>query len=216
MTEVQGRRFLRWIGDRSAALCKRWDWMVAFTGLLIIVGLLQSCILYKTDETLREQQRAWLAPRRLAPPENFLNKKNQYTEVEFQYENVGGGPALGVSVEYGRDIVTLNEFRDQTVIANKVRGLLKGRECDSIVPERNGPAIFPKAQNFLVIGFPTELVQKINAESHYAIVVACLAYRSVGGVHRSRFCHILEPKVRPADQPNKWRSTLCSIHNDAD
>jgi hypothetical protein len=48
--------------------------------------------LEKTDQTLRLQSRAWIAPRGLVAPQNFKAAIDKYTEVTLRLENVGKEP----------------------------------------------------------------------------------------------------------------------------
>jgi hypothetical protein len=68
--------------------------LAAFTGVLIIVGVLQKWTLDKTNEISRSEQRAWIAPRgaEISAPIALGGT------VEFQviYENTGKEPAFDV------------------------------------------------------------------------------------------------------------------------
>jgi hypothetical protein len=47
-----------------------------------------------TDQTLKLEQRAWLAPDPTIPPANFIQKIAADTELAVQFVNVGKEPAL--------------------------------------------------------------------------------------------------------------------------
>jgi hypothetical protein len=53
------------------------DAVAVFTAILVIVAWLQWLTLEKTDQTLKLQQRAWIAPGRLIAPQNFIEQKKK-------------------------------------------------------------------------------------------------------------------------------------------
>ncbi len=184
-----------------------------FTLALVFVGGFQARILYVTNETLSLQQRAWLAPRELAVPENFINQTNAYTEVPLRYENLGREPATRINIVVGPSTIKLADFRNEQVMAATIRSAL-GDRCEPARPDPNGIAVFPGSSAGVVIGFDSQLVERINTRKYYALVVGCLAYETLKEPHLSKFCVILEP-VKEAT-PRDWRTSFCTIHNDAD
>lgn len=179
----------------------------------VVVLALQLWVLRATDATINLQQRAWLAPHGLAVPANFRSRTNAYTEVQFSYENVGKEPATKTAIELFPGTITLEEYRNKQSTAGVVRALMNGVSCDSVQPDPNGAAIYPDQKPGYVIGFAQPLVEQVNGANHYALVVGCLVYETLGDTHRSKFCGILEP----VDVARiEWRSDYCLTYNDAD
>jgi hypothetical protein len=61
------------------------DKATQFTAILAVVGVLQWQTLEKTDQTLKLQSRAWIAPRGLVAAENFKSTIDKYTEVTLRH-----------------------------------------------------------------------------------------------------------------------------------
>ena len=213
---ISGGSKIKTESERTEAEDKgsKWNfWLVAFTGLLTLSSGLLVVVGYKTNETLKLQQRAWLAPRELYVPENFITPTNNaYTEVTLRYENVGREPATRINIVIDPSTIKVDDFRNEQVMAATIRSVL-GDRCESVLPDPNGIAVFPGSSLGAVIGFDSELVEKINSRKYYALVVGCLVYQTLKDSHRSKFCVILEP-VKEAS-PRDWRTTFCTIHNDA-
>src|SRR5262245_48154087 len=113
-----------------------------FTGLLVVVAGLQWQTLEKTDQTMRLQQRAWIAPGRLVAPQNFMDQKEEAAAIGLNFQNVGKEPAIKMNETIRVDIVEASKWGDDAFIDIKVRELL-GRRCESFDPLADGRAIFP-------------------------------------------------------------------------
>ncbi len=185
--------------------------IVQFTAVLALIGVLQWQTLEKTDQTLRLQSRAWIAPRGLVTPEKFKAAINEYTEVTLRLENIGKEPAINTAEVVGTEALPIDDFRNEEVLGAIIQKMLDGRTCDSIPINPNGRAIFPGGTPAIVVGFEEEKVIKINKRTHYALVAGCFVYETMNETHRTRFCGILEPPAASKD----WRSDTCPIHNDA-
>jgi hypothetical protein len=53
------------------------DAVALATVVLAAIAYLQWLTLEKTDQTMRLQQRAWIAPGHLVPPQNFVDQKEE-------------------------------------------------------------------------------------------------------------------------------------------
>ena len=175
------------------------------------IAFFQWRTLDKTDRTLRLQQRAWIAPRGMIVPENFKSFVNKYTEVVLGLENTGKEPALKTNEVLATEALAYDDFRNEPVMEKIIRKALDGRSCESISFNLKGRSIFPGGTPSIVVPFEEDKVSKINARTHYALVVGCFVYETLNEVHRTEFCGILEPPLAS----EKWRTTTCIIHNDA-
>ena len=63
-----------------------------------------------------------------------------------------------------------------------------------------------------MVGLDADKVAEVNKRDHFALVTGCLVYQTLKERHQTKVCLIVEPY----GQPEKWRSTTCTIHNDAD
>jgi hypothetical protein len=185
--------------------------LALFTALLVFVAYLQWRTSERTDQTLRLQQRAWLAMRGLVAPDNFKNKTDKYTEIPFRLENTGREPALKVHEVMNSSALEVEHFRDVEYMNAFIKTMLNGQVCEGFGVNPNGRAIFPKGSPGGVIGFSENDTKKVNGRSAYALVVGCFVYETLGETHRTKSCTILEPPLAS----DNWRSTDCIVHNDA-
>lgn len=199
----------------------RWDALTfftavlaLFTGLLVFVALLQWRTLEKTDQTMKLQQRAWIAPGRIIPPQNFTEQKEEAAAIGLTFQNIGKEPAIEVSDEMRTDIIEASKWRDNAFLDAKAREMLRGR-CE-LDPSPQGRALFPGTTAAIYVDLEVDKAIKASRDqtNYFALVVACFAYRTLNEVHRSRFCGVLGPPNRSNDF--KWQSVLCAVHNGAD
>ncbi len=141
------------------------------------IGVLQWQILRKTDQTLRLQQRAWIAPRGMIPPENFKTLTNKYTEVVLGLENTGREPARKTNEVLATEALAYDDFRNEPVMEKIIQKALNGRSCESIPLKLKGRSIFPGGTPSIVVPFEEEKVAKINARTHYALVIGCFVMK---------------------------------------
>src|SRR5262249_23953262 len=114
------------------------------TYLLAFIALLQFVALYNTDYTLRLQQRAWIAPRSIAAPENIVSGANEYTEIFIPYENIGSGPSTKMNHQLFATALPTDQFRNETALAKIIKEHLGGKTCDQFYLDKEGRAVFPK------------------------------------------------------------------------
>jgi hypothetical protein len=183
-----------------------------YTFLLVVVGLLQAAILIRADDTARIQSRAWLAPRRLELPPNFVNRIDDYTEVTLRFENTGKEPATKTNEKIGWFALDMKDWRNYPVMQNMIRNSFGGTDCDQLPLDRNGRAVFPGATPGAVAGFNKSDVAKVNQRTHYALVAGCFAYQTLRTSHLTKFCFILAARI----QSEEWDSIGCGIFSDAD
>jgi hypothetical protein len=188
--------------------------LAIFTGILAIVAYLQWLTLEKTDQTLKLQQRAWIAPGRLIAPQNFIEQKDEAVAIGLTFQNVGKEPAIELNEQIKADIVETSRWRDDAFIEVKVREML-GKRCENFNTSPDGRAIFPGTPAAQYVDLEADKAIKASKDqTHFALMVGCFAYRTLNEVHRSRFCGVLAPPNRSNDF--KWQTVLCAVHNGAD
>lgn len=134
-----------WIWTKCAALALKsffadLDAIAVLTAVLVIVAYLQWLTLEKTDQTLKLQQRAWIAPGRLIAPQNFIEQKDEAAAIGLTFKNVGKEPAIELNEQIKADIVETSRWRDDTFIEVKVREML-GKRCENFGPHQtDGPS----------------------------------------------------------------------------
>jgi hypothetical protein len=181
--------------------------LVVVTGGLVYVASV-------TDSTLKAQQRAWIAPGKIEPtPINFIEKNNIYTELFFHFTNVGNEPAIKLSENIAATTIRKQDFRNNEIVKKTIREAIP-RDCEKIVPDENGRAIFPKADAGIILALDTTKVTLVNNGTHYALVGGCIDYKTLGAPHSTKVCIIMESYTERGSE--RWRTTRCPSHNDAD
>jgi hypothetical protein len=182
-----------------------------FTGLLVVVGYLQFRILQRSNETSRAAQRAWLAPRGLEVPDNFVNGNAEYTEIKLRIENVGNEPAIKTNEILFATTLPVGDFRNREVVEQLILHHMEGRTCSNLPLDPNGRTIFPGSLVGTLVGLAKEDATLALAvpRTHFALVGGCLVYETLGEKHHSEVCVVLEPFK------GGWRSTYCITHNGA-
>jgi hypothetical protein len=187
---------------------------ITFLALLAAAGvaILQWHTLEKTDDTLRVQRRAWIAPDRIVPPQNFIDEIEEDAAIGLSFRNVGKEPALKTTETVLVDIIQVDDW--QNIAKAKVKELL-GKKCDEFNPTPDGRTIFPDLPRSRLVDLNAEKAIKASKhKTHFVIVVGCFSYETLNEIHRSQFCGVLAPPNRSND--NKWQTVLCEVHNGAD
>lgn len=205
----------RWWFNEREPISRFTGWLAAYTAVLMVVGLLQWCTLEKTNQTMRLQERAWIAPGKLIAPKNFVDQKEQDAAIELTFQNIGKEPAIETNEQIRTDIIETNKWGDEAFLRAKVREMLDNRSCKNFDPSSDGRAIFPGTNPARYIDLEEDKAIKASRDqTHFALVVACFVYRTVSEIHRSRFCGVLAPPNRSNDF--MWQSVLCGVENGAD
>ena len=152
---------------RKSALCDPIVWATVAIAIATFVsagvGYLQYLTLDKTDQMLRLQQRAWIAPRGIEPaPPNFVDRINAYTEIFLPFENVGKEPATKMNEQVTATIIAYDDFRNETVMKATIKEALGGRECDNFSVSPEGRAVYPGAKVGIWVGLDADKVAEVN------------------------------------------------------
>ena len=147
-----------------------------FTGLLVVVGYLQFRILQKSNETSQAAQRAWLAPRGLEIPDNFVKGNAEYTEIKLGIENAGNEPAIETNEVLFATTLPLGDFRNREAVEQLILRHMKGRTCSNLPLDPNGRAIFPGSLVGTLVGLTKE-------DTTLALAVPRTHFALVGEVH---------------------------------
>jgi hypothetical protein len=184
---------------------RRWrDPITLFTLLLVIVGGLQYCTLEKTDETLKVQQRAWLASAgtNLFSSPNFPPVQNDMAiNFAINFVNTGREPATGINIRIKNFTVEGSSAKNMDIAELAVP---KNDSCEGVVPQI-GRIVIPPTNNGTVAllrdsihGEPYFVAdEKIVSGSRFYGFIGCAAYLTQGGKHYSSFCYVL------ISQPNQ-------------
>jgi hypothetical protein len=203
----------------------RWLTVVGlFTAVLAVIAGLQLVTMNTTDQTLKTQQRAWLAPRNFDPiPENILKRIANRTEFVFRYDNVGREPATKVNLAIRLDVIPQSDFRNKQILTKIFMTKIGYENCKSIKPDEDGPTVYPGGEPKITMPLSGDKILQITGDAegkikktHYAIIFGCFVYRTIHETHWSSVCKILEPKMADAFTADKWRTTSCPSHNEAD
>ena len=194
----------------------------AITFLILIaaagIAFLQWQTLEKTDQTLRAQPRAWLAPGKIIPPEGFTMSDNPPSgsdEIFFAFENTGKEPALKTSELIGVTIIDGRDFRNETVMVRTISEILDGKSCVESPLNPRGRAIFPSRHVSIGQNLGAEKRRLALTGGYYTLVAGCLVYETLGERHWSEVCEIFEPIPNPKGPwPTDWRTTICPFHTE--
>jgi hypothetical protein len=183
-----------------------------FTLLLVVVGALQWCTLRSTDQTLKIQGRAWLAPRGFAQvPPNFTAHLSEYTEATLKIENVGKEPALQVVERIFPIALPTSDWNNKVSMIAAIQSSMPWHECRNMPLQPSGRVIWPGQTAGYVVGFSKEATSKINAGTHFAMLAGCIQYETLHERHWSEVCVILERVA----QEDRWRADDCIVFNQA-
>ena len=209
-----------WVWTRHAvraftSLLAGLDAVAVATVILAAIAYLQWRTFEKTDQTMRLQQRAWIAPGRLIAPQNFKDQKEEDAAIGLNFQNVGKEPAIKLNEQVNVDIIEAGKWRNDAFIDAKAREMLGGR-CENFDPLPDGRAIFPGITATRYRDLEANKVTKASKDqtNYFVLVAACFVYRTLNEVHRSEFCGVLAPPNRSNDF--NWQTVLCAIHNGAD
>ncbi|MGA2894793.1 MAG: hypothetical protein ABSE22_18165 [Xanthobacteraceae bacterium] len=191
-----------------------------FTGLLVIVAWLQLLALNKTDQTLKIQQRAWLAPGKLTPPpaaQFFILKYGPFTPAVIDFDLTNSGKEPAVSVNQIIDFRFIENAWSEPGLTSAVSEILGGKTCDEIPLNRKSFAVFPGDTRHVLLTLTADQTMIALSRGHYTMVAGCLVYETVNEKHWSEFCRFLDP-IDPNFSPGQtgFRTGVCPIYNKAD
>jgi hypothetical protein len=199
--------------------------LCAFTFGLVVVGLLQNGtldsqrrVLEKTDQTLRIQQRAWLAPKGINyPPDFFMQPKPPYKPavIDFNFMNTGKEPAQFVSRAISYKF--LDNAWNVAQINQRMSEILDNKTCDGISTDTNGSTVFPGDGEHMLFSLDEKDTQVVLGGGHYLMIGGCLVYRTISETHWSEVCRFLDP-IDPALFPGQrgFHTGICPVRNRTD
>jgi hypothetical protein len=190
----------------------------AATVLLLIaaavIALMQWHTLEKTDQTLRAQRRAWIAPEQIVVPDNFQQGKDEDAALGVRFKNTGNEPAFDLNYPIEIDVIEGSHWLDQNFLRRKTLEMLGNRSCDSFDISSKGRTVFPGASGSIRKDLDHERAHRGSTHpGYFVIVVACLVYRTAEAIRRSEFCGVLDHPNRSNDE--KRPTVFCPVHNRA-
>ena len=204
----------RYFGETITSLA-----LVAAAGF----AALQWATLEKTDQTLRAQQRAWIEPSGLQIPDNFRNFNIANTRMMFDIRNVGREPAQNMTPIIFATVIRVENINQPVVIDNIFKEKMGTTSCKDIIPDGRNITLFPEVQTSLGADLGPEDTRKAltnfpgQPPDYTAIVVGCIAYRTLDTSRYTDLCGFLEPYERtPGRKDWTWSSDRCMNHQDAD
>lgn len=184
--------------------------MVAFTGLLVVVGALQFCTLEKTDETYRSAQRAFALVKEMKAIPTTADGKTVTWHIGANWENTGSTPTRDLRLYFQCQLgsVSVEPKFDFSAIQNSAdfhRRLIGphqsqlGGSCSQL---------WSGAQ-----------IAAIQKEGEVIYVAGYASYKDIyDDAHRTEFCEsvnfIGDPMV--GDPNIQFTASLCAAHNCAD
>jgi hypothetical protein len=200
----------------------RWrDPITLFTLLLVVVGGLQYCTLEKTDDTLKLQQRAWLAP----IGANLTKNPEKDGGIAFAvlFTNSGREPATGVKVQIKNSAIDSYDPKFTNMADINVP---KNDTCDGLMPDP-GRTVIPPTGIGIGFGVTENSIhgdprfvadERIINGSKFYVVRGCAAYLTQNRVRYSSFCYILQSEMpaQPAQPASRiFGLTPCAAGFDA-
>jgi hypothetical protein len=187
---------------------------IAFFSIVAVgVGALQYCTLEKTDETMRNQQRAWIEPGLpiIQSPSNFVGGVEKI-DLIISYRNIGNEPALGAVIALDNPLLVVDPPPDGNWYA-RLPG--ENRVCAIAAPNKQGITIW-QSKEFAAHKFPNQRVTDADlvlSGKKSLVIQGCIGYLTIGERHYSGFCYYWD---RVADRPpNVWRVVKCQTRNNA-
>lgn len=189
-----------------------------FTFFLVGVGALQWRTLEKTNQTLKTDQRAWLAPKPIDyQPEFFMHPNPPYSPavIKFNFKNTGKEPARLITRAINYRF--LDNAWDVPQINQRMNEILGNKTCDQILTDDNGSSIFPDDGQSMSFSLTEKDSQVVLQGGHYLMIGGCLVYRTISETHWTEVCQFLDP-IDPNLVPGKigFNSGVCPVHNQAD
>jgi hypothetical protein len=185
------------------------------TAFLVVLGVLGY---FGARNALRLSERAWLSstgasikPVEIKPADNPQSaptvvyiKRDQPIYFTLSCSNSGKEPALNVKP---RILNSTIEGYDPLKTVSEAIQVPENTSCDGLLPEK-GHYIIPPSANMTMnvasnFGEPSLIADDklVNGEKFY-VVRGCIAYDTIGAVHRSGFCYIFDTRQRPGYVPS--------------
>ena len=172
-----------------------------------------------TDDTLKTEQRAWIAPRGAEIIGSV--RRGETIEYEILYENTGKQPAFNVANPrtFGVLDVPLDSrgtayWENMTLPVNMFCEFKNLPNNMRITPSRTA---FP-GQRYRDVGYiftdGEGTPQKFLDRKLTFWIQGCVIYRTIGGATGSPYCMYLHPVKDVA--PEKWPFRFCGSGNDAE
>lgn len=182
-----------------------------FSGLLVVVGVLQIVILCRQTEIIRLQKKATLAPLQASVIENAINANDgRETVVLFSYQNVGEETATNVTVKAWTGTILQSDSRDYDATLKAVRASPDSVRCEEQEPDsKRGQKVFRGGKGGAQIAFAPALASRVKSGS-YLLVAGCIVYKAQSDIVRLPFCRILAPENEAL---TKWVNVICPAHN---
>jgi hypothetical protein len=241
--QMPSRQQLRdWFGQINSLLPNTNLWLALFTGMLVVVAGLQTCILSSTDAALHKSadavsdaakavsrsvdiaeatERAWIAPVRfaLAAPAD----SDDPLKVRVSYQNVGREPARSAKNWLGYGYIPLSPPLPSPANWGELPGwyaspAVQPKEiCEHLGKIHKTSVVYPST----TIGFSIDTtkdpalpipVEEIKQQHAVYFVVGCFSYETVGRTRFSSFCAFLAPSA--AKDFAEWGFNACPVGND--
>jgi hypothetical protein len=174
------------------------------TAASVGVGRLQWSTLEKTDQTLRLQQRAWIAPHHPVLPA-AMNQGDPFSYAIF-YGNTGKEPAVNIVIDQREEVPIF--FKDTPSLdAIFGRNEIKKYNCEAVHPNPDGFGAFPTRNPELTYEVnthrPLPSEAEIRAGNRFLLIKGCFGYETLKEPHYSWFCYFW-PNI---NSPTLWK--LC-------
>lgn len=177
------------------------------------IGYLQWRTLDKTDQTLKSQQRAWIAPVPSGPI--IFDKPPEKTKpisVSIQIQNIGTAPAFDAVHHF-----ELFRFSPQESATRKViEGFGENTACDGLATVEGGHTIFPSATAFEKTHvFPADIWTSpiyddpVQSMKDMFGIRGCVRYNTTIADRTTRFCFYLANPTDPTTPLNSWVWYVC-------
>ena len=183
------------------------------------IGYLQWRTLNQTDETLRTQQRAWVAPLPAAPI-IFVSppEKDKPISIKVQIQNIGRGPAFNSAHK-----IELIRFKPAIEGGKFIGGFGSNNTCDGLAPIKGAHTIFPSSISLEQM--PALYDTWTNPNYDNAIqnmtelfgIIGCIKYDTIIENRTTRFCfYALDPFPEKKTPLASWVWYFCESGNYAD
>jgi hypothetical protein len=196
-----------WWFNEIEPIARFTGWVMAFTGVLVIVASLQFCTMNSTErwiaDTMVAANRGWIRV-------NSINLESA-AEIDapivlkLSLENVGHGPAKWI------DVRTMPNTR---TIPNKQIPVSFGpnRACDGFGIAQDAQIAWPGAQIEITQSPPRVFEKSVLSRESVLYIHGCIAYAHFENVSKTWFCFYLDPIA--AALPEQWRFRTCRDGHD--
>jgi hypothetical protein len=197
--------------DRQIRIAK---WLNGITLVSAIVALLGLIALYLSiigadDSTLRAN-RAWIAPGPMVL--NWPLEQLGPVRIALHIENTGREPAIDIAYAFNEFLVPYIPEGPGNRIITQVN-----KTCDGLHPTAaEGMVLYPAKSNVAILsGFEDtpanrEIAAKARNREDSLIVEGCIAYRTFGATHMSKFRYFLRDVAGPSCAPRPGGGIQCS------